>query len=480
MTATDEATLTLILKARNLAGRDLDRLGNGLGGVGTKAKAAGGQVAHFGKLAAIAAGTGVLALGAAIIGLTEKAAEEEKGIARMTAALKANDKAFDGNTDAIEAVIAKREALAFSDDQLRDSLTVLVTKYHDTDKALALQSTAMDLARLKGIGLTDASQLLAKGLDGNKKVLAQLGIELPKTATEQDRLAAIQKAAAGQAEAYGKSAAGAQEAFGIALADVGEDIGSAFLPVMTGLFTTLREDVLPAIRRVAGAVGRWLDENRPLINQLKAFASGVLATVISALKTVITWLKGVFDTITSNKDVMNVLRTGFAVIAAAVDLAWKALQKVLGFIGDVFAKVTANKAVMKGFQTAWNLIGAAIGKVIDALRWIINNAGKAIDALAAVPGVKLVSDSIGNLAGAVGGHAAGGFAGLHGPELSWLGEQGPEFVLSNQMLRNLATGKAATAPGYVAVAVSEADIAAAVDRELYFRINRASPGRQRA
>jgi hypothetical protein len=33
------------------------------------------------------------------------------------------------------------------------------------------------------------------------------------------------------------------------------------------------------------------------------------------------------------------------------------------------------------------------------------------------------------------GHAAGGWAGLHGPELAWLGERGPEYVVPNAALR---------------------------------------------
>jgi TP901 family phage tail tape measure protein len=35
-----------------------------------------------------------------------------------------------------------------------------------------------------------------------------------------------------------------------------------------------------------------------------------------------------------------------------------------------------------------------------------------------------------------GGYAAGGWAGLHGPELAWLGEGGPEYVVSNPALRS--------------------------------------------
>jgi TP901 family phage tail tape measure protein len=38
-------------------------------------------------------------------------------------------------------------------------------------------------------------------------------------------------------------------------------------------------------------------------------------------------------------------------------------------------------------------------------------------------------------ASAIGGHASGGWVGLNGPELSWLGERGPEYVIPNNALR---------------------------------------------
>ena len=38
------------------------------------------------------------------------------------------------------------------------------------------------------------------------------------------------------------------------------------------------------------------------------------------------------------------------------------------------------------------------------------------------------------------GYAAGGWAGLNGPELAWLGERGPEYVVPNQALRSGAGG----------------------------------------
>jgi hypothetical protein len=70
------------------------------------------------------------------------------------------------------------------------------------------------------------------------------------------------------------------------------------------------------------------------------------------------------------------------------------------------------------------------------------------------------------------GHAAGGWAGLHGPELSWLGEKGPEYV------RRAGTGTGddgGSVRGVRLVGISEDDILDMVDRGLYFRLQRAAP-----
>ena len=64
-------------------------------------------------------------------------------------------------------------------------------------------------------------------------------------------------------------------------------------------------------------------------------------------------------------------------------------------------------------------------------------------------------------------HAEGGWAGLNGPELSWLGEKGPEYVIPNHALRSGMGGSGVTIQG-----VTEDEIMAMIDRGLYFRLQR--------
>jgi hypothetical protein len=91
--------------------------------------------------------------------------------------------------------------------------------------------------------------------------------------------------------------------------------------------------------------------------------------------------------------------------------------------------------VMNGISVAFKVAGAIIDGVIIAIKWIIEHAKSAIDWIKGVttPGGASAAGggtAGGNVAGG-GGFASGGWVGLHGPELSVLGERGPEYVLPN-------------------------------------------------
>jgi hypothetical protein len=463
------AELLLVMKAKNLASHEVDKLHGSLRNVEGSAGRVSGKLASLGATALKVGAVGIAGLVGALGFAAHAAAEEQVGIARMNAALKANDKHWKGNTDAIEKTIAKREALGFADDDLRESLTKLVARTHDSDRALRLQSTAMDLARLKGISVAEASDLLTKGMGGATKVLKDLGIVLPKTATAQERLAAIQKVAAGQAQAYGKTAAGAQEAFQVAIGDTVEDLGAGLLPVMTTVFTWLRTDALPAVKRIAGAISEWIDRNRPLIDQIAAFVGGALKTLITKLGEVVTWIGSIVSAISKNKDAMNVLTTIASAIASAFGAAWNAVSTLLGWLGKVVSWITNNKTAVAAFQTTWTVIQGVLGAVADALHTIIDLAGKALDALSHIntPDAKFAGQSYAEAHG-LGKHAAGGWVGLHGPEVGLLGEHGPEYIIPNHDL-----GRGGGVPVSIPIVIDGRELARVVDERLYYKLSAA-------
>lgn len=444
--ADSEAELTIVMRARNLASREVDRLHGSLGRAAGGVKRLGGAFELLGKVGILAVITAIAAAIGFIGKATGAALEEQKGIARLNAALKANVKGWKGNTDAIEATIAKREKLAFSDDELRSSLTTLVAKYKNVDKAQQLQLRAMDLARLKNISLDDATAMLTKGLDGNQKILKSLGITLPKTASEHDRLIAIQKVAKGQADKFGKSEAGAMQAAQIAMGDLVEDIGSAFLPIVGQMARFIVNDVIPAIRRVVGRIQDWLDKNKPIVDAVKKFVADALAKFVDALK-------------------------------AVLDFIGKVIDAVSKFVDGI----KKNKPLMKGLTDLWNGLGKAIGIIVDALKWIIDNADKALKALGPLVTEHTVSEHVQHHTGVnPDGSATGGWVGLNGPEIRKVGETGPEYVTPRHALGASGVGGGGT----IILQISGKEVARAIvpeaSRQMYYELTRASATRSPA
>lgn len=151
--------------------------------------------------------------------------EDEVSQRQLNAALEANIESWDGNTKAIEDVIAARMKLGFSDDDQRKSLAELIAITKDASQALDIQRTAMDLARLKGTDLETAALALGKAWAGSTTALQRMGIKLDAGVKGMDALAEVQKRVTGQAEAFASTSAGAAEVFNVKVGELQESLG---------------------------------------------------------------------------------------------------------------------------------------------------------------------------------------------------------------------------------------------------------------
>jgi hypothetical protein len=125
-------------------------------------------------------------------------------------------------------------------------MALLVGATHDVDKAISVQSVAMDLARFKNISLGEASEALTKVEAGSFRILKSLGIELKAGATQTQALAAVEKVAGAQARTYAESDLGkvavasakaeqAQEKFGKGLSHLEAVVLPAAAAAISGL-----------------------------------------------------------------------------------------------------------------------------------------------------------------------------------------------------------------------------------------------------
>lgn len=383
-------TLAFILKDSASKGmRNLNKTARSL------EKTAGTLNAPFAAAAkgfAIAAGAAV-AVGGAMFAAARAAAEEDASIARLNAAISANTTLTDEQTKQMDAAIEARQNLAFSDDALRDSLARLVPRTKDVSKAIELQAIAMDFARLRGIDLSTASDLVGKVFSGNTSILSRYGFTVQKGTTATQALAMIQKAAAGQAEAYGKTTQGALESIQIAIDNTVEDIGRVVLPILAEVLTTFRDEIMPRIKEFgiafANAFTQAIDKLRPFITTM---VTQVLPAVIAVggaiIGTLVTALTELGKFIGDNTGLVLALVGAYTAFTIAVNLAATATRlaaTAMGVFNAILAMnpivlvVAAIAALVAGFIIAYN--------TIEPFRTLVDSLFKAFQ-----PIIKVVVD----------------------------------------------------------------------------------------
>lgn len=230
-------------------------------GVEKKLDGIDGQFRNVGKGAAIGAAAGTVAFGALsyavanatnfVGGATQAFIDDEQSVRRLDASLRANVAGWNGNTKAIEDTIKARMKLGFADEEQRNALGLAVIATHDVNQALALEATAMDLARLKSISLEEATSKLIKVEGGNFRALKELGIQVDENATQTEALIAVQKAAEGQAAAWAETTGGKLVAAQVRASEATERLG--------GVFARLGAFILPALADGLDSVLNYID-----------------------------------------------------------------------------------------------------------------------------------------------------------------------------------------------------------------------------
>src|SRR3990172_8124298 len=245
------ANLQVLVTTKDLASGPLGKISRQASGLGK-------AMSSLGKVAALGAAAGLGIAVAAGIDFVKQAAEEEAGIARLAKAVDNAGGSWAKHGAAIEATIQKRQALAFSDDELRSSLALLTAITGNADEALRRQTIAMDFARGANIGLEAASKLLGKVTDENVNVLGRYGIRVEKGASATELLRKVQQKFAGQSKAFADTTVGRWARFNIALDNVKETIGSALLPLASKLADTMSRFLEDHEDQIGRVVQAWV------------------------------------------------------------------------------------------------------------------------------------------------------------------------------------------------------------------------------
>lgn len=379
------ANLELLIKAKDEASATLKNIDKSAGGLG---KTMGTAL----KVGAIAGAAGIGIAVFAGIKFIKAAADEEVGVKRLATALEAAGGSWTKQSKAIEETIRQREKLAFADDELRDSLSVLLSQTGNLDDALRRQTVAMDFARGANIDLNTASKLLGKVTDENVNVLKRYGINVKEGADATDVLAEVQRRFSGQSEAFADTAVGKWQRFNNTLGNIKETIGAALLPVMLALTDVLQSMADNALPKVEALTQKLSELVAPVITDGVTILKEKFGDFVGVLETVkeSSTFKAFLDGI--NEGLINV--KGAATDAKdTIITAFGEIEKLMGTIPglsklpqigaeakpDTGAAKTAGKALTEAVA---GVLALSVG--LTLLDRSINIVGNSMGAFAAV------------------------------------------------------------------------------------------------
>lgn len=297
------------------------------------------------------AGIGI-GVGAALLGAAHEAAQEEVGIFRLAQAVKNAGGDWDELRGHIEDVIHTQELqTAFSDNEQRDALSMLIALTGDYDTGLARLPIAMDLARGANIDLVTASRLLGKTSDENTTALARMGIKLKDNATAQDVLNAVTEKFGGQAAAFAGTTAGQMQIVQNEFSNLTEQVGAMVLPMISQL--------------LKGVLG--------VIEGLRTFAAQPeVIAFVSTIADVFGRLAGILGEV-------------FGVITGSAPAAGAILSNAIGsgpakLIMGYFATIRdVAKAIFSGdLQGIFTALKTHVGQMLTDLLGIVGTAGPAL------------------------------------------------------------------------------------------------------
>lgn len=307
-----------------------------------------------------------------------------------------------------------------------------------------------EIAKLKGSldGLVSKAQLVTSKLKTMGRSLGRdIGTLVTSIASGGD---------VGQAFAQmGMMAAGqfvGRLAEGMILMLVQSSFVQALIPIVTSIGTAIGGFMAAAVPvgmallpvlLVAALVAAvaFLIMNPDIVAKIADFAGSIISTLVGFLAK----LPGA---------ILDVIVGAFRF---AGDIVGKVGQFALSIIGGIIGGLLTfpaelSKTIARAFQSL----------KIDVGPFHIRASGVTID----LPDIS--APATGAVGQKIGRHASGGWVGLHGPELSWLGEKGPEYVVPN------GGGTGGGGGGFSIKGVSEREIIDMVDRGLYFRLQRSA------
>ena len=463
---------------------DLDGLRKGVNGASSEVEGFGGKVAKFGKMAGAAfAAAGVAAAayaGKLLIDGVKSAIADEAAQAKLATTLENVTGATAKQIAAVESQITKTSLLTgLTDDELRPSFERLVRATGDSDVALKLQATAIDVAAGSGKSLEAVTNAMAKAAEGNTGSLAKLGIGLTsaqlKTMSMEEITAQLAATFGGQAAEKADTFAGKMDRLKVAFDEGKETVGSFVLDAITPMISGFVNNVIPTIQKLAEELGPKLtpifqtltgyiqDYVIPTFKAIWQFITEfVIPAIGKVLSPIIDGLRSAFEKVTSkiaeNEEKLKPLLALFKVIATFVrDVYAPVIGKILGSAFDVLG--SAISFVIGLFANLVSVVNSAFNAIKNIVNFIKNN-----------PVTQAIGGAIDNVFG--GGRAMGGPVSRGTSYV--VGERGPELFVPNTSGKIIPNGGSSGGGSTINLTVNGAIDAEGTARTIIDVLNRSS------
>lgn len=347
-----------------------------LSGLSGKVKALGAAFAALGVTAA---------LGKFFKDAIGEASAAEKGMARLSVAVRNTGNDFDALKPSLEgAVSSVMKMSTATDDDLREALTRMVTVSGDVEGSMKNLALVTDLAAFKNVDLETAALSVGKAMNGNTTELNRLGIAGKDSTTVLENLrASVGGFAATESKTFSGSLARInnqwgefKEAVGTAILSGGQMSGMAdgLASVLANLATWVESNsdrIAAFTDAVFGAIGSVVDIASAIWDvvgpPLKWLAGVAFVAIVGALNTVELGLKrtaGTFQEFagTALEAIGNVVEKGGKLLKLfGIDVVASTGTALKEFGAKMKAEGTAaNAAAVTDFKASMSKLGAVI------------------------------------------------------------------------------------------------------------------------
>lgn len=376
-----------------------------------------GQKAQFAiKKAAVPAAAALAGIGAALVGATKAAVDDEAEQAQLALTLQNVTDASDAQIKAIEDQIsAMSRASGVADTDYRKALEALVRGTKDVGVAMRDMNLVMDISTATGMDSATVADALAKAYQGNFKALRTLSPEMAtliKDGASLDEVMAVLGGTFGGATATAaETAAGKFKILKNSLSETSESIGAALLPIV--------QAVLPYLQKFADWAQKHPETFLIIAGAIGAVAAAIVATNIAMAL-----------------NPFSLIAAGIALLVVGLVVAYKKFEI---FSTGVNAVVNGIISVFETFANSW----------IKVINVIIRgyNALPLLPDIGFISEIKLGRISGGDAATAGGGinipkMASGGI--VNSPTLAMIGDAGPEAVIPLSKMGQMGGGMTIT------------------------------------